>query len=67
MAVQAAGTLLLFALVITPAATAITLTPRPAVAMAISNGLSVASVWIGLAAGCLAGSGVGYTRRLPVR
>lgn len=53
MAVQAVGTLLLFALVITPAATAITLTPRPAVAMAISTGLSVASVWIGLASSAM--------------
>jgi zinc/manganese transport system permease protein len=53
MAVQAVGTLLLFALVITPAATAITLTPRPAVAMAISTGLSVVCVWIGLAASAM--------------
>jgi zinc/manganese transport system permease protein len=53
MAVQAVGTLLLFALVITPAATAITLTPRPAVAMAISTALSVVSVWIGLAASAM--------------
>jgi zinc/manganese transport system permease protein len=53
MAVQAVGTLLLFALVITPAATAITLTPRPVVAMAISTFLSVASVWIGLGASAM--------------
>ena len=49
MAVQAVGTLLLFALVVTPAATAIMLTPRPAVAMAVSTTISVISVWLGLA------------------
>ncbi|MBS1693870.1 MAG: metal ABC transporter permease [Actinobacteria bacterium] len=48
MAVQAVGTLLLFALIVTPAATAIMLTPRPALAMAVSTMLSVASVWLGL-------------------
>ena len=48
MAVQAVGTLLLFALVVTPAATAIMLTPRPAIAMLISTVISVVSVWIGL-------------------
>jgi zinc/manganese transport system permease protein len=49
MAVQAVGTLLLFALVVTPAATAIMLTARPGAAMAVSTVLSVASVWMGLA------------------
>ena len=53
MAVQAVGTLLLFALLITPAATAINLTPRPVVAMVISTGLSVVCVWIGLAASAM--------------
>jgi len=53
MAVQAVGTLLLFALLITPAATAINLTPRPVAAMAISTGLSVVCVWIGLAASAM--------------
>ncbi|WP_284236172.1 metal ABC transporter permease [Mycobacterium antarcticum] len=48
MAVQAVGTLLLFALVVTPAATAIMLTPRPALAMAVSTAISVISVWLGL-------------------
>ncbi|MGV9672679.1 metal ABC transporter permease [Gordonia sp. NPDC003504] len=48
MAVQAVGTLLLFALVVTPAATAIMLTPRPLRAMIGSTVLSVASVWAGL-------------------
>jgi zinc/manganese transport system permease protein len=53
MAVQAVGTLLLFALMITPAATAILLTPRPAVAMAVSAVISVFSVWFGLAASAM--------------
>ncbi|MCH9731904.1 MAG: metal ABC transporter permease [Actinomycetia bacterium] len=49
MAVQAVGTLLLFALVVTPAATAIMLTARPPAAMAISAAISVVSVWAGVA------------------
>jgi zinc/manganese transport system permease protein len=49
MAVQAVGTLLLFALVVTPAATAILLTARPGAAMAVATGLAVGSVWAGLA------------------
>ena len=52
-AIQAVGTLLLFALVITPAATAIALTPRPVLAMAISTGLAVACVWLGLIASAM--------------
>ena len=48
MAVQAFGTLLLFALVVTPAATAIMLTPRPAAAMFTSTVISAMSVWLGL-------------------
>ncbi len=48
MAVQAVGTLLLFALVVTPAATAIMLTARPVAAMAVSTALSLFSVWGGL-------------------
>ncbi|MBU8832793.1 metal ABC transporter permease [Mycolicibacterium goodii] len=48
MAVQAVGTLLLFALVVTPAATAITLTAQPRLAMAISTLISLLSVWAGL-------------------
>jgi zinc/manganese transport system permease protein len=53
MAIQAVGTLLLFALLITPAATAISLTPRPVLAMAISTALAVACVWVGLAASAM--------------
>jgi len=49
MAVQAVGTLLLFALVVTPAATAIMLTPKPPGAMVISAVISVVSVWLGVA------------------
>ena len=49
MAVQAVGTLLLFALIVTPAATAIMLTPKPPRAMIISTVISVVSVWLGVA------------------
>lgn len=49
MAVQAVGTLLLFALLVTPAATAIMLTPKPPTAMIISTVISVVSVWLGVA------------------
>lgn len=49
MAVQAVGTLLLFALLVTPAATAIRLTPEPPRAMVISAVISVVSVWLGVA------------------
>ncbi len=49
MAVQAVGTLLLFALVVTPAATAILLTARPAAAMAVATAIGASSVWAGLA------------------
>jgi zinc/manganese transport system permease protein len=48
MAVQVVGTLLLFALLVTPAATAIRLAPRPSIAMFISTIISVVSVWAGL-------------------
>lgn len=48
MAVQAVGTLLLFALVVTPAAAAIMLTPRPSTAIALSTGISLTAVWAGL-------------------
>ena len=53
MAVQAVGTLLLFALLVTPAATGIMLTPRPSLAMAISAAISVCSVWLGLGASAM--------------
>ncbi|TGD85521.1 metal ABC transporter permease [Mycolicibacterium sp. CH28] len=53
MAVQAVGTLLLFALLITPAATAIMLTPRPVVAMVVSAAVSLLAVWTGLIASAM--------------
>ena len=53
MAIQAVGTLLLFALVVTPAATAIMLTPRPVLAMVISTAISLSAVWLGLAASAM--------------
>jgi zinc/manganese transport system permease protein len=53
MAVQAVGTLLLFALVVTPAATAIMLTPRPVRAMVASTAISVSAVWLGLGASAM--------------
>ena len=48
MAVQVVGTLLLFALVVTPAATALRLTARPARVAAIAVGIALVSVWAGL-------------------
>lgn len=48
MAVQAVGTLLLFALVVTPAATALMVTARPILAMAVSAVIGLVSVWAGL-------------------
>jgi len=53
MAVQAVGTLLLFALVVTPAATAIMLTPRPVMAMVVSTAISLSAVWLGLGASAM--------------
>ncbi len=53
MAVQAVGTLLLFALIVTPAATAIMLTPRPVVAMSASTAISLSAVWLGLGASAM--------------
>jgi zinc/manganese transport system permease protein len=48
MAIQVVGTLLLFALVVTPAAAAIALTARPARVVAIATGIGVGAVWVGL-------------------
>jgi zinc/manganese transport system permease protein len=53
MAVQVVGTLLLFALVVTPAATAVVLTPRPGRVVAMATGLGLAAVWIGLVASAM--------------
>ncbi len=48
MAVQVVGTLLLFALVITPAATALAITARPVIAALASAAIALLSVWVGL-------------------
>lgn len=48
MAVQVVGTLLLFALVVTPSATALALTARPARVAVIGTGLAFGAVAIGL-------------------
>jgi zinc/manganese transport system permease protein len=48
MAVQVVGTLLLFSLVVTPAATALRLTARPARVAAIAVAVALLSVWAGL-------------------
>src|SRR4051812_3005467 len=48
MAVQVVGTLLLFALVVTPAATALRLTARPGRVAAVAVALALGSVWGGL-------------------
>ena len=48
MAVQVVGTLLLFALVVTPAATALRLTARPARVAGLAVALALGSVWGGL-------------------
>jgi zinc/manganese transport system permease protein len=47
--VQAIGALLIFALLVTPAGVAQRLTARPYVGLALSAGLAVAFVWVGLA------------------
>lgn len=48
-AVQVVGVLLIFALIVTPAAIAIRFTSRPAVAIATGIGLALAFTWLGLA------------------
>jgi zinc/manganese transport system permease protein len=48
MAVQVVGTLLLFALVVTPSATALLRTARPPVVAAMGTGIGLVSVWLGL-------------------
>ena len=47
-AVQVVGVLLIFALIVTPAAIAIRWTQRPAAAIAISAGLALLFTWVGL-------------------
>ena len=48
MAVQVVGTLLLFALVVTPCATALLYSARPPVVAALGTAIGAAAVWIGL-------------------
>jgi zinc/manganese transport system permease protein len=48
MAVQVVGTLLLFALVVTPAASALALTARPPLVVAVGTAIALGSVWLGL-------------------
>lgn len=48
MAIQVVGTLLLFALVVTPAAAALTITARPVAVATLGTGIGLTSVWIGL-------------------
>ena len=50
-AVQVVGVLLIFSLLVTPAATSRYLSNKPAAAMAMSMGIAVLSTWAGLAAG----------------
>ena len=57
-AVQVVGTLLIFALLVTPGAIALRLSSRPAAGLAATVALSLAFVWIGLA--------VAYFSLLPV-
>ncbi len=60
IAAQVVGVLLVFALLITPAAIARQLTARPAIAMALGILLATAFTWAGLAAGYLAPYPVGF-------
>jgi zinc/manganese transport system permease protein len=48
-AVQVVGVLLIFALIVTPAAIAVRFTSRPALAIAYGIGLALAFTWLGLA------------------
>jgi zinc/manganese transport system permease protein len=50
-AVQVVGVLLIFALIVTPAAIAVRFTSRPAVAVGIGIALSLVFTWLGLAIG----------------
>ena len=53
MAVQVVGTLLLFALVVSPAATAIAITARPSAVVAIGTAIGLGAVWVGLVASAM--------------
>lgn len=47
-AVQVVGILLIFALIVTPAAAAVRITRRPAFAVGVAAGIALLSVWLGL-------------------
>ena len=55
VATMAVGALLVFALLLLPAATAYQLTTRPGVALALSAGLALALTWLGIAIGFYTG------------
>jgi zinc/manganese transport system permease protein len=60
VAVQIIGVLLIFALLVTPAAIANVLTPRPAMAVGLAVGLAVTFTWLGLAIGYFTPYPVGF-------
>ena len=60
VAVQIVGVLLIFALLVTPAAIAQDLTTRPAVAAALAVGLALLFTWMGLAVGYFTPYPVGF-------
>lgn len=60
VAVQVVGILLIFALLVTPAATANMLTTRPVVAIVVAVGLGVLFTWLGLAIGFFTPYPVGF-------
>src|SRR6202140_4363951 len=60
VAVQVVGVLLIFALLVTPAAIAHDLTTRPAVAAAIAVALALIFTWVGLAVGYFTPYPVGF-------
>src|SRR5258706_10832373 len=60
VAVQVVGVLLIFALLVTPAAIAQYLTSRPGVAVAVAVALALAFTWLGLAVGYFTPYPVGF-------
>jgi zinc/manganese transport system permease protein len=60
LAVQVIGVLLIFALLVTPAATANALTTRPPVAMALAVVVGILCTWLGLIVGFFAPYPVGF-------
>lgn len=58
--VQVVGTLLVFALLVAPGASALELTARPPLALALTVGLSLLFTWVGLAVAYFSGYPVGF-------